>query len=99
MSEETTVISASKPKRKYTEPTKADYIIRCMAAENTVRAQDAELNTQRQAREKAESAARELADENIRLRARESKLVNAASVLAVIVIVIVLAFILIGGAR
>ena len=98
MSDETTVIAEySRPKRKYTEPTKADYIIRCMAAENTVRAQDIELNVQRQAREKAEAAARELAGDNIRLRARESKLVSAASVLAVIVIA--LAGLLIGGAR
>jgi hypothetical protein len=94
MSDETTVIAEfSKPKRKYTEPTKADYIIRCMAAENTVRAQDAEL---RQERAHAFTLHAQLQDalkqaENLR------RLANGASVLAVIVIV--LAFILIGGAR
>jgi hypothetical protein len=86
-----------KKKRVYSEPTKSDYIIRCMAAENTVKAQDIELTAQRQAREKAESAARELAEENIRLRARDGKLTTAASVL--VVIAIALAFALIGGAR
>ncbi len=96
MSEET-INPAAKPKRVSSETTKDGWVIRCMSAENTVRAQDAELNTQRQAREKAESAARELAGENIRLRARDGKLVGAASVLAVIVII--LAFLLIGGAR
>ncbi len=45
----------------------------------------------------AQFKARELADENIRLRARDGKLIGAVSLLAVIVIV--LAFILIGGAR
>ncbi len=103
MNEETTVISVSKPKRVYSEPTKADYIIRCMAAENAVRAQDIELATQRQAREKAESATRELAGENIRLRARDGKLVSTASVLAVFVIVLAFVLVLvsysIGGAR
>ena len=96
-----TIAPALKPKRKYTEPTKADYIIRCMAAENTVKAQDIELNAQRQAREKAEDAARNLAGENIRLRARESKLTSAVSVLAVIatVLAFALAVELIGGAR
>jgi hypothetical protein len=100
MSDET-INPAAKPKRLYSEPTKSDYIIRCMAAENTVRAQDAELNTQRQAREKAESAARELAGENIRLRARASTLTSAASVLAVFAVVLAFALLsfLIGGAR
>ena len=46
---------------------------------------------------KTEVAARNLAEENIRLRARDGKLVAAVSLLAVIVIV--LAFALIGGAR
>jgi hypothetical protein len=92
-----TINQTSKPKRVSSETTKDGWVIRCMAAENTVRAQDIELNAQRQAREKAESAARELSGENIRLRARDGKLVSAVSVLAVIVIV--LAFALIGGAR
>ena len=87
----------SQPKRKYSEPTKADYIIRCMAAENTVKAQDIELTAVWQARAKDESAARELAEENIRLRARDGKLTSAVSVLAVLVIALAVA--LIGGAR
>jgi hypothetical protein len=45
----------------------------------------------------AQVAARNLAEENIRLRARESKLVKAVSVLAVLVIALTVA--LIGGAR
>ena len=45
----------------------------------------------------AEVKARNLAEENIRLRARDGKLVKAVSVLAVLVIA--LAFALIGGAR
>jgi hypothetical protein len=45
----------------------------------------------------AEVAARNLAEENIRLRARDGKLASAVSLLAVLVIV--LAFVLIGGAR
>ena len=92
-----TIAPALKPKRKYTEPTKADYIIRAMQAENTVKAQDIELTAVWQARAKDESAARELAGENIRLRARVTRLTSAASVLAVLVIV--LAGVLIGGAR
>ncbi len=97
MSDETMVIASIKPKRVSSETTKDGWVIRCMAAENTVKAQDIELNAQRQAREKSEDAARELADENIRLRARDGKLVKTVSLLAVIVIV--LAFVLIGGAR
>jgi negative regulator of sigma E activity len=84
-------------KRRYSEPTKDAWIIRCMAAENTVKAQDIELTAVWQARAKDESAARELAGENIRLRARVAQLTTAASVLAVLVIV--LAGVLIGGAR
>jgi hypothetical protein len=45
----------------------------------------------------AQVKARTLADENIRLRARDGKLTTAASVLALLVIV--LAGVLIGGAR
>ena len=45
----------------------------------------------------AQVAARTLAEENIRLRARDGKLTTAASVLALLVIV--LAGVLIGGAR
>jgi hypothetical protein len=45
----------------------------------------------------AQVTARTLAEENIRLRARDGRLTTAASVLALIVIV--LAFVLIGGAR
>ncbi len=99
MSDET-INQTSKPKRVSSETTKDGWVIRCMAAENTVKAQDAELRQVRehlQAREKAAAAARELAGQNIRLRARESRLVGAASLLTVIVIV--LAVFLIGGAR
>jgi hypothetical protein len=94
-------MSELKKKRVYTDPTKSQWQTRCMAAENTVRALFAELNTQRQASEKAESAARELADENIRLRAREKRLTSAASLLAVIAVVLAFALLsfLIGGAR
>ena len=57
-------------KRRYSEPTKSDYIIRCMAAENTVKAQDIELTTVRQARAKAELETLWLTEENARLRQR-----------------------------
>ncbi len=98
MSEETTVIAEfSKPKRKYTEPTKADYIIRCMSAENTVRAQDAELRQERGMIKLLNEQLQNALADAITLRSRVTRLTNCASVLAVIVIV--LAFILIGGAR
>jgi Flp pilus assembly protein TadB len=59
-----------KAKRRYSDPTKADYIIRCMAAENTVRQQDKALAEEKQARAKAELDALWLTEENARLRQR-----------------------------
>jgi hypothetical protein len=79
-----------KAKRRYSDPTKSDYIIRCMAAENTVKAQDIEL---RQVRELLQGAKEQAA----KLRARDGALTTAASVMAVLVIV--LAGVLIGGAK
>jgi hypothetical protein len=94
VSDETTVIAAAKPKRTYTEPTKSDYIIRCMAAENTVKAQDIEL---RQLRAQLNDAEEQAA----KLLARVARMTVAAEVLAVIAVV--LAFVLLsfltGGAR
>jgi hypothetical protein len=77
-------------KRRYSDPTKSDYIIRCMAAENTVKAQDIELRQERglQLRDAEEQAAK--------LWARNGKMTAAATALAVLVIA--LAFALIGGA-
>ncbi len=81
MSEETTVIAAAKPKR--VRMFKEDYVSQITILKIDLHA--------------AQVKARTLADENIRLRARDGKLVGAVSLLAVIVIV--LAFLLIGGAR
>jgi hypothetical protein len=97
VSDETTVISASKPKRVSSETTKDGWIIRCMSAENTVRAQDAELRQERGMIKLLNEQLQNALADAITLRAREKRLTNGASVLAVIVIV--LAFILIGGAR
>jgi len=63
-------VSDIKAKRRYSDPTKSDYIIRCMAAENTVRQQDKALAEEKQARAKAELDALWLTDENARLRQR-----------------------------
>ena len=81
MSDETTVIAALKPKR--VRMYKEDVV-----TQNTILKIDLHA---------AQVAARNLDEENIRLRARESMLTIAASLLAVIVIV--LAFALIGGAQ
>lgn len=97
MSETYSVIQQPKPPRKSNDPTKADWIIRAMKAENTVRAQDVELETERKTRLQAELVAHDMTEENQRLRARDGKLTSVASFLAVLAIV--LAFMLIGGAR
>ena len=55
-------------KRRYSDPTKSDYIIRCMTAENTVRQQDKALAEEKQVRAKFELAAMRLQDEVDRLR-------------------------------
>ncbi len=81
MNDETTVIAAAKPKR--VRMFKEDYV-------SQITILKIDLHN-------AEVAARNLAEENIRLRARNGKLTSAVSVLAVIATV--LAFALIGGAR
>jgi hypothetical protein len=81
VNDETTVIAALKPKR--VRMFKEDYV-------SQITILKIDLHN-------AEVAARNLAEENIRLRARAGNLITAASVLAVLVIV--LAFALIGGAR
>jgi hypothetical protein len=81
MSDETTVIAALKPKR--VRMFKEDYV-------SQITILKIDLHN-------AEVKARTLAGENIRLRARESKLTTAVSVLALLVIV--LAGVLIGGAK
>ena len=81
MSDETTVIAALKPKR--VRMFKEDYV-------SQITIFKIDLHN-------AQVAARNLAEENIRLRARDGKLTSAVSVLAVLVIA--LAFALIGGAR
>jgi hypothetical protein len=98
MSDETTVIAEySRPKRKYSEPTKSDYIIRCMEAENTVKAQDIELRQERGLAIKLHAQLQDAEEQAAKLRARDGKLTTAASVLALLVIV--LAGVLIGGAQ
>jgi hypothetical protein len=101
MSEETTVIAAAKPKRLYSEPTKSDYIIRCMAAENTVRAQDAELRQERGHAIKLHAQLQDALEQAENLRARVARMTTAASLLAVIAVVLAFALLsfLIGGAR
>jgi hypothetical protein len=84
-------------RRRYSEPTKSDYIIRCMAAENTVKAQDIELTTQRQGRAKFELAANRLQDEVDRLR-RDRGCERVACILIMVVMAIVCRL-LIGGAQ
>jgi len=59
---------SDKTKRRYSDPTKSDYIIRCMAAENTVRQQDKALAEEKQCRAKAEWDAWLLQEEVDRLR-------------------------------
>jgi hypothetical protein len=81
VSDETTVIAALKPKR--VRMFKEDYV-------SQITIFKIDLHN-------AQVAARNLAEENIRLRARDGKLTSAVSVLAVLVIA--LAFALIGGAR
>jgi len=86
-----------KPTRRYSEPTKSDYIIRCMAAENTVRQQSAALTEETQARAKAEWDALRLTDEVDRLR-RERAGERVACILIMVVMAIVCRL-LIGGAQ
>ena len=81
MSDETAVIAAAKPKR--VRMFKEDYVSQITILKIDLHA--------------AQVAARNLAEENVRLREREPKLTTAVSLLAVIAIA--LAFALIGGAR
>jgi type IV secretory pathway component VirB8 len=85
MSDETTVIAALKPKR--VRMFKEDYV-------SQITILKIDLHN-------AQVAARNLAEENIRLLERDSKLTCAVSVLAVIatVLAFALAGLLIGGAR
>ncbi len=69
-----------------------------MAAENTVRAQDIELNTQRQALAKAELDARWLQDEVDRLR-KVARGWGIAWAVAVTCLAVIAAARLIGGAQ
>ena len=87
-----------KPKRRYSDPTKSDYIIRCMAAENTVRQQDKALTAETRARAKAELAANRLQDEvdGWRKSARGWFILWAV---AVVCLAIISAAWMIGGAR
>ena len=98
MNDEATVIAEySRPKRKYSEPTKSDWTIRAMQAENTVKAQDAELRQERGLAIKLHAQLQDAKEQAAKLRARDGKLTTAASVLAVLVIA--LAFALIGGVK
>ena len=98
MNDETTVIAEfSKPKRRYSEPTKSDYIIRCMVAENTVRQQDKALTAETQARAKAELASNRLQDEVDRLRRQRG--LERLLCLGIIVGMVVGTWLLIGGAQ
>jgi hypothetical protein len=81
VNDETTVIAALKPKR--VRMFKEDYV-------SQITILKIDLHN-------AEVAARNLAEENIRLRARDGKLASAVSLLAVLVIA--LALLQIGGAR
>jgi len=87
---------SDKPKRRYSDPTKSDYIIRCMAAENTVRQQDKALAEEKQGRAKAEWDAWLLQEEVDRLR-RQRGLERILCV-AIIAGMIAGAWFLIGGA-
>jgi hypothetical protein len=89
-------VSEIKPKSDWV--TKDKWIIRCMAAENTVRAQDIELNTQRQALAKAELDARWLQDEVDRLR-KVARGWGIAWAVAVTCLAVIAAARLIGGAQ
>ena len=97
MSDETTVIAAVKPKRVSSETTKDGWVIRCMAAENTVKAQDKQLKEERDMVKLLQEQLQGALADACMLRARESKLVKAVSLLAVLVIVLAVA--LIGGAK
>jgi small ligand-binding sensory domain FIST len=101
VNEETTVIAAAKPKRTYSEPTKADYIIRCMAAENTVKAQDIELRQERGRAITLHAQLQDAEEQAENLRARVARRTTEVSVMAVIAIVLAFALmgLLIGGAR
>jgi hypothetical protein len=101
VNDETTVIAAVKPKRVSSETTKNGWVIRCMAAENTVKAQDIELRQERGRAITLHAQLQDAEEQAAKLRARAGKLTSAASVLAVIatVLVFALAGLLIGGAR
>ena len=101
MSDETTVIAALKKKRVSSETTKDGWIIRCMAAENTVKAQDIELRQERGIAFTLRAQLQDAEEQVAKLRAHESKLVKAVSVLAVIATVLVceILFFSIGGAQ
>ena len=84
-------------KRRYSEPTKDAWIIRCMAAENTVRQQNAALTAETQARAKAEWDALRLQDEVDRLR--RQRLTERILFVGIIVGMIAGTWFLIGGAQ
>ncbi len=84
-------------KRRYSEPTKSDYIIRCMAAENTVRQQNAALTAETQARAKAELENLWLTDENARLR--RVYRVGIIGMAAISIAGIISIYLLLGGAQ
>jgi hypothetical protein len=90
-------MSDIKAERRYSDPTKSDYIIRCMAAENTVRQQDKSLTAETQARAKFELAANRLQDEVDRLR--RQRLTERILFVGIIAGMIAGTWFLIGGAQ
>jgi hypothetical protein len=84
-------------KRRYSEPTKSDYIIRCMAAENTVRQQNAALTAETQARAKFELENLWLTEENARLR--RVYRVGIIGMAAISIAGIISIYLLLGGAQ
>jgi len=63
-------VSDIKAKRRYSDPTKSDWMIRALNAENTLRDTDRAVVCETQARAKAEWDALRLTEENARLRQR-----------------------------
>ncbi len=98
---EETINQTSKPKRVSSETTKDGWVIRCMAAENTVRAQDIELRQERGRAIKLHADVQDALADASTLRARVARMTTAVSVLAVIAVVLAFALLsfLIGGAR
>ena len=90
-------MSELKPKRRYSEPTKSDYIIRCMAAENSLRDHDRALECETQGRAQFELAAMRLQEEVDRLRRQRG--LERLLCLGIIVGMVVGTWLLIGGAQ